>query len=219
MAITIRDSHDAGALVGWWVGAVLLLGVAIPVLAVYFTGVFPPGFSWIFYPLVGSAALAGAIVLYKAVTATLGHLRFGRLTLRISGNAPAVGGELDARLSLPAGAEKMSVELVCMELGRAQDEPLQPRSVARSVARARADGLRGRVLWSSGALSFAAGAAIRIPIPAGLPGWDMPEPGAAARGRIYHAWELRVDAALPGVDLSRSFLIEVRRQGPPPARG
>jgi hypothetical protein len=136
MAITIRDSHDAGALVGWWVGAVLLLGVAIPVLAVYFTGVFPPGFSWIFYPLVGSAALAGAIVLYKAVTATLGHLRFGRLTLRISGNAPAVGGELDARLSLPAGAEKMSVELVCMELGRAQDEPLQPRSVARSVARA-----------------------------------------------------------------------------------
>lgn len=219
MAITIRDGYDARTLVAWWIGALLVLVVAIPILIVYFTGAFPPGFGWIFYPLVGSAALAGAIVLYKAVMATLGHLRFGRLTLRISGNAPAVGGELDARLSLPAGAEKMSVELVCMELGRAQDEPLQPRSVARSVARARADGLQGRIVWSSGALSFPAGAAIRVPIPAGLPEWDMPQPGAAVRGRIYHAWELRVDAALPGVDLSRSFLIEVTRQRPPPAPG
>jgi len=206
VAITVRDSHDAGTLVAWWIGAALLLGLTVPVLYVYFAGAFPPGFSWIFHSLVAFTALAGPIVLYKAGRATLEYFRFGRLLLRIPDQGPVVGGELAAVLALPTAVERVSAELVCIELGRPHDSS---KVLARTVGGARVGALQGRVLWSSGAQTFPSGATIHIAIPASLPASDMPDPGEAVRGRIYHAWELRVDAALPGLDLSRTFEIEV----------
>jgi len=208
VAITVRDSHDAQTLVAWWVGAIVMLVLAVPLGYAYVAVGFAPGAKWIFYPLIALLLLGAPIVLYKAARATLEYLRFDRAGLAGGELVDRLGGELAALLPLPSGAAQASAELVCIELGRPQDD-LPP---ARTLARVRVGGFQGRIVWSSGVVRVPAGAMIRIPIPAGLPAWDMPAAGEAVRGRLYHAWELRVDVSRPGLDVARTFNIEVAKK-------
>lgn len=217
MAI-IRDDQGAGVIVAWWLGGLFLLSFAAP-LSWALLGRMPIWIAWQVNPLLIFLDLAALTVLGKAGWATLGYLKFGRLSLFLGGSRPAIGGQLDATLTLPRAAfaaKRLTVELRCIEVGRPQDGPQMD---ARELRKTSLGGLQGIVRWSSGPVPFPLQrrlvnpvVAIRLPIPPGLPESERPRPGeVASPGRVYYAWELRIEAELPGPDLSRTFEIEVAR--------
>lgn len=150
--------------------------------------------------ITGFFALWGAAGLVAMVWHTLEERKFGAVHITLEGEAPVLGGTLSGRLELPDAAAKahhVRVELQCTESREETDSNgktstrelrLWYREMAVIVRR---EGMR-RV------------AAFRMAIP------DEP---TVKRGRDYK-WELKVRADLPGVDLGRTFAIDVAQ--PPP---
>ena len=218
MAI-IRDGQGPGVIVAWWVGALIVLTLAAPLSWGLF-GRMPIWLAWQVNPVIIFLDLFALIVVGKAAWATLSYLKFGGLSLYLAGDRPAVGGQLEATLSLPRAAfaaRQLTVELRCVEMGRPDEGA---RMDTRQVRKARLGGLHGILRWSSGPVQFPLQrrsanptVTIRLPIPPGLPESEKPRQGETfPPGRIYHAWELRVEAELPGPDLARSFEIDVTRK-------
>ena len=217
MAITIRDGQGPGVIVAWWLGSFILLILAVP-LTWALLGRMPWWLSWQVNPMITFLDLFALVVVGKAAWATLGYLKFGQLALRLADGRPAIGGQLNATLTLPRAAfaaKRLTVEFRCVEIGRPDDGS---RMDARKLQKVRLGGLDGIVRWSSGAVQFPlqrrtvnATAEIRLPVPTGLPESDLPKGEAFAPGRVYFAWELRIEAELPGPDLARTFEIEVAR--------
>jgi hypothetical protein len=220
MAI-IRDSQGPGVIVAWWLGGLFLVSFAAP-LSWGLLGRMPIWLAWQVNPMLTFLDLFALTVVGKAVWATLGYLKFGRLSLCVTGNRPAIGGELEATLTLPRvafAAKYLTVELRCIEIGRPDDGA---RMDTRQLRNVRVGGVQGILQWSSGPVQLALQrrlvnptVAIRLPIPAGLPESERPRQGeAASPGRVYYTWELSVGAEVPGPDLARSFEIEVARKLP-----
>lgn len=216
MAI-IRDGQGPGVIVAWWLGSFILLSLAVP-LTWAFLGRMPIWVAWQFNPMIMFLDLAALTTLGKAAWATLAYLKFGALSLRLP-TRPAIGGELEAMLSLPRaafGAKYLIVELRCIEIGRPYDGPQMD---ARELRKVRLGSVQGLLQWSSGPVRLPLQrrlanptVAIRLPIPPGLPPSDRPQGDeVAAPGRVYFVWELRVEAELPGPDLARTFEIEVEK--------
>lgn len=216
MAKSVKDQQDFFAITYWWRAGFLMLPLAGAFAYVLVFVGFPVGLNLVFGPMAMLVILATPIVFYRAGHATLSYLRFGRVSLRLVGDDPRVGGRFAAMLAVPkaaAAAKRVTAELVCIELGRPYDGPSIPR--VGEFLPSRIGALQGGLKWSSGPAEFpvrpglvAGLAAIHFPIPAGLPASDRPEEHRP--GRLHHLWELRVDAAVPGPDLSRTFEIKVR---------
>jgi hypothetical protein len=217
VAQKVLDGQDPGTIARWGGAGLLMLLLAVPATLIMLPQL-PIGLSWVIGPLIVFLDLWTLITFGKAAMATAGYLRFGRVTLHQAGSRAALGGQLAAIVALPRGARgvrSVNAELICVEIGRRYDGPSTPD--ARELRKVRLGGLPGLLRWSSGPMAFpvrpgllAASAAIQIPIPAHLPESDLPRAGGpVSPGRIYHAWELRVDADVPGPDLSRTFEVTV----------
>ena len=152
----------------------------------------------------GFFAVWGVVYFFATLFATLEKAKFGDVRVTLDGVAPALGGVLAGRIQLPraaATARHIRAELVCIEEVTVQD------------AKGRT-GTREQRVWyrelpfpvrREGARNVAA-FQLRIA--------DEP---VIERGVAYK-WQLKITADLPGVDLSRSFPVEVaQRQAEAPA--
>jgi hypothetical protein len=141
----------------------------------------------------GFFAVFGVVYVWVTFQKTLEYLRFGDVSLRLE-SAPALGGELVARLLWPAeGVRELRVELSASEWATERD------SRGREARRERVRWREERSIAAGGG-----GPLVRMRLP------DAPE---VERGLPY-AWKLRVRAELPGVDFDRTYPIEVGQ--PPP---
>jgi len=152
MAI-IRDSQGPGVIVAWWLGGLFLVSFAAP-LSWGLLGRMPIWLAWQVNPMLTFLDLFALTVVGKAVWATLGYLKFGRLSLCVTGNRPAIGGELEATLTLPRvafAAKYLTVELRCIEIGRPDDgarmDTRQLRNVRVGGVQASSNGRAVRCSW------------------------------------------------------------------------
>ena len=180
---------------GSWFSTIFYCAFAFPMFA------FMLGTKDLFPILIaGFFAAWGVAGLLVMIWHTLEQRKFGDIHITLAGDPPVLGGNLTARLELPHAAAKahhVRVELQCIESREDTDSDGKPctrevrhwyREIAVVVRR---EGIR-RV------------AAFRLPIP------DEP---TVKRGRDYN-WELKIRADLPGIDLGRTFPIDVAQ--PPP---
>lgn len=147
------------------------------------------------------ADAAGLGMLAWATTMSLGQQRFGRVLLQMDPHPGAIGGDVGGWFDLPLvhdPAHRFVLTLHCEAVtrvreGRATFDAETVWSECREFAStATADGLT-RVCF-------------RFAVPAGLPPSSPPAAG-------FHRWTLDVSAALPGVDLARSFELPVFATG------
>ena len=148
--------------------------------------------------ITGFFAAWGVVALLHMLYRTLERMKFGEVGVTLEGAAPMIGGVLSGRVQLPraaAAARHIRAELECIEEKLGQDskgrttrreERVWYREVPFPVRR---EGARNV-------------AAFQIQIA------DEP---LIERGVAYK-WRLHIRAELPGVDLSRSFPIEVAQR-------
>ncbi len=150
----------------------------------------------------GIFAAFGVFGIVKLNTASASQDRFGDLRLRLDNPLPAVGGRLNAWLRLPASATTAPVtvhaNLVGMRVtygdkGQRIEEPVRGVRLEIPVARS----------------GYGATVTIACDIPGGLLPSNDPGLVDAVQGKEYGAWELKVRAEYEGVDLERSYAIEV----------
>ncbi len=145
--------------------------------------------------ITGFFAVWGVVYFFATLFSTLEKAKFGDVRVTLDGEAPTLGGVLAGRIQLPraaAAARHIRAELVCLEEVVSQD------------ARGRTSRREQRVWYRElpfpvrreGARNVAA-FQLRIA--------DQP---VIERGVAYR-WQLKITADLQGVDLSRTFPVEV----------
>lgn len=144
------------------------------------------------FPVVGVGLLVGAI------RRQLEWRRFGRLSLVMDPYPGAIGGEMAGTLEIPISPgpdRSYRATLACLE----------SRVVGTGKGRRR----RETLVWQTEGVPQASACpkgtrlAVRFRIPAGLPPSESPS-------RDYRCWRLTLEGSLPGVDLERSFEIEMQ---------
>ena len=156
--------------------------------------------------VLGVMSLFALLILWGLVNQTIGMAKFGAIGLDVL--APAtIGGRLSASMTLPAAARDASVigaELACLHVRwqRTRDGESSNR-IEKELHRERREfpiqwaGDNGQVH-----LQFA--------IPPGLPHSEvdqLDEEEDPARG--FHFWRLKIDAKVAGVDLERTYPVQV----------
>lgn len=150
--------------------------------------------------ITGFFAACGVVALLLALVRTLERMKFGDVRIALEGAPPALGGVLAGRIQLPAAAaaaRHIRAELQCVEEVMGQDSKGRTTKSEKRVWYREAPFPVRR----EGARSIAA-FQIRIA--------DEP----VIERAVAYKWQLNVRVELPGVDLSRSFPIEVAQ---PPA--
>lgn len=160
---------------------------------------------WVLIVL-GVMCLFGVLLLWGLTNRTLGMAKFGAIGLEIL--APAtIGGRLTAAIKLPSaarGANVLGAELACWRVRwqKTNDRESSNR-IEKELHRERREfpiqwaGDHGQVH-----LQFA--------IPTGLPHSDANEQDEEedpAKG--FHFWQLRIDASVAGVDLARTYPVQI----------
>jgi uncharacterized protein DUF6498 len=146
----------------------------------------------------GFFAVWGVVYFFATLFTTLEKRKFGDVRVTLDGAAPTLGGVLAGRIQLPraaAAARHIRAELVCIEEVLSQDAKGR---TARSEKRVWYRELPFPVR-REGARNVAA-FQLRIA--------DEP---VIERGVAYK-WQLKITADVPGVDLSRSFPVEVAQR-------
>ena len=157
--------------------------------------------DFVFILVSGFFAAFGVGGLGYMVWRTLEMAKHGETRLLLLAPLPAMGGRLQARLSLPAtvlAAGRVRVQLECTRTTQlSKGSHTEPYWRVNDMLPVDGSGLR-----------------IVMGIPAELPPLESP-----AGAPSTFAWVLKVTAALPGIDFSRSFPIDMlpRQPGQPPA--
>jgi len=168
--------------------------------------------NWMAMAVIGFFTLVAVATVGTAIHQTLGMLRYGAARLVLTSGAAQVGGRLRGYVEMPRGnlPLQVTVKLQCLRYG-----------VENSAGAADpADAIKGMLksFWEESqvvAVTEVAGRSrinIDIPIPEGLPASYLPDHagrGWVIPGQVYCQWKLRVAADVPGVDLARTFTLEV----------
>lgn len=163
---------------------------------------------WVLIVL-GVMSLFGVLLLWGLTNRTIGMARFGAIGLEIL--APAtIGGRLTAAIKLPPSARGASVlraELACLHVRwqKTNDRESSNR-IERELRRERRE---FPIQWAGDHGQVH----LQFYIPPGLPPSDANEQGEEddpAKG--IHFWQLRIDASVAGVDLMRTYPVQVGLQ-------
>ena len=164
---------------------------------------------WVLIVL-GVMSLFGVLLLWGLAHRTIGMAKFGAISLEIL--APAtIGGRLTAAMKLPPaarGASVLGAELACLHVRwqKTKDRESSNRIETQLHRERREFPIRWGGDHGQVHLQFA--------IPPGLPHSDADEPEEAedpAKG--FHFWQLRIDASVAGVDLARTYPVQVGAAG------
>jgi hypothetical protein len=202
----IESTEKPSSLAGDWIVALAFAGLAVLIAGIVFgsdrfSG--DAGPKWI----AGAFLLGGAGMLIRVAFQTLDAFRFGRIRLHLHSAPAFVGGTLEGELEFPRKSS-----LLRHVVGTLACTRIKWHSSSGSGIRSEED------FWvtSKGLELIVTGprgrAALRFDIPAGQPhsgahsssGWT-----AGTAETVDHAWELRVRAAAPGLNLDRRFPITV----------
>jgi len=162
---------------------------------------------WV-YPVIGLFCLIGLFILVGSKWTTLEWLRFGRVVFMMDSSPAHLGGGVSGNVRAPPA----------MQMGQLVTATLQCRGITYTPG---ADGTsrREEEIWKRNKRTCVVSKGKRIPIefeiPPDLPESDLPGRfGTTARiqyDRQYHDWELIIHAAVPGIDLNRSYEILVQQ--------
>jgi len=186
----IHSTEQSAGLFGQWIVTLLFAGFSF---ALFF--VFAIKDRSVFGGLIsGFFAVLGLVGLVGMVWRTLEQWKFGAVKIALEGAPPALGGEVQALIRLPGAAHHartLSAEISCVDVTFDTD------SKGRQVRREK------RIWYHEKSFLLRAGRAeIRLPVA------DAP---AIERGTAYR-WQLKVKVDLPGIDLSRTFPLEVSQR-------
>ena len=202
------DSIESGKnVVGAWVGTLLYCAVSFGFFYYSLVHIRHP----IFDLVTGFFAAWGVVYLGWTLWVTLGVRKFGDLRLLLERPLPAVGGSFVATLGLPPAAlaaRTIHAELSCWKMTstiKGDSEEPHWATAANFPVRRKADGR--------------CAATLSIESPPDLEPSRTPPPAETLHAddppRIYWLYELRVTADVPGVDLARTFPVQIlpRAQG------
>jgi len=159
---------------------------------------------WVLIVL-GVMSLFGVLLLWGLAHRTISMAKFGAIALDILAPA-AIGGRFVAALKVPPAARAASVlgaELACLHVRwqRTNDRESSNR-IEKELHRERRE---FRIEWAGDHgqvhLQFA--------IPPGLPHSDGDEQDEEDPAQGFHFWRLKIDANVPGVDLARTYPVQV----------
>ena len=210
-ALLLRSDEDSGGIVKIWVFNAFYLGI-IGVCDYAFLFAPGPGAGFVGFIVLGLFSVFGIVYFFVAVRKSLEWFKYGVVELRLA--APLTTGRpMSAFLALPPAltpTTRIAATLSCVRVLRRQDRGGDSDSVSETVA------------WSeSRHFSIASGGAIghaemRFAIPHDMPGTDLPENGLPEPNRTYHRWELKVGANVAGINLDRTFKLNVEPGKPVP---
>lgn len=189
----IRSKEDSVGIFGSWVFVIIYCAIAFPMFFV-----FAIADKNIFGGLIsGFFAVFGVVYIVWTVHFTMNRLKYGQVELNLPAEKPVLGGEVVGSLALPeraAQATRVRVELRCLK------EEIGTDSKGRTTTSQKREWYEEKffTVSRSGARALAE---FRMKVP------DEP---VISRTEPY-IWEVQVVADLPGVDLSRSFVIEMGR--------
>lgn len=193
----IASAETAGLLAKSWLFCLAYCAIAFTIF--YLFAVRDPT---LFPALVGGFfAVWGVVYLWITFQKTLEYWKFGELQLRLR-DAPALGAEIEGELRAPdLGLRPVQIYLMALEEVFGTDSKGRTTR-SEKLAWQRIHRLKAR----GGRIEF------RVALP------DEPE---IQRG-ISYLWRLRIHADLPGVDLDRTFPLDVvagprRQQAPLPS--
>ncbi len=187
----IRSKEDGIGVFGTWAFVVIYCALAFPMFYVFAFA----DKSLMGGLITGFFAIFGVVYVVWSVHFTLNRMKFGRVNLYIPPDVPALGGEVAGRIMLPekaAAVRHARIELRCIRVSYSKD------SKGRDVRSEKREWYRelpfpvqraGRL----GSVEFRLG---------------IPDEPVIERGVAY-VWEIQIRADMPGVDLSRSFIIDV----------
>ncbi len=140
----------------------------------------------------------GILLLAWAIHATISARRFGELVLQLDPHPGSIGGDVGGMIDVPIDhdpARAITVSLTCLHV--------YVRGSGKN-RETRRDPVWSDTRYFLGEISPQSQTRVnfRFAVPDGLP-------VSSAPGSDYHEWVLRVECALPGVDLSREFSIPV----------
>jgi hypothetical protein len=150
----------------------------------------------------GLFAAFGVAGIVQMCVIAAGQSKFGDLRLRLGDPLPSLGGRLHATLQLPpqstAAAFTLHANFIC-------------NTVTYGEHRSRTETALQGVRVAIPVAQSASGATVTIAcdIPGDLPATNDPGAAGAVENTKYAAWELKVRAEFEGVDLERSYDIEV----------
>lgn len=153
--------------------------------------------------ITGFFAVWGVVYFFATLFSTLEKAKFGDVRVTLEGVAPALGGVLAGRIQLPraaAAARHIRAELVCLEEVLLQD------------AKGRTSRREKRIWYRE------------LPFPVRREGarnvaafqLKIADEPVIERGVAYK-WQLKITADVSGVDLSRTFPVEVAQRPAQPA--
>ena len=211
-ARVILATEGPGTLAGHWASTLIY---AVLSFGMFYVGAFVAR-EFIFVLLTGFFAAFGVAGIAYMVWRTAEVMKHGESRLMLLAPMPALGGQLLGRLSLSSTAlragQKVRARLECTRVtqyfhknGGTSNEPCC--------------GVSGSFPVDAGGLRIA------LDIPAELPPTEQPERLSTGERppEVSFKWELKITADLPGVDFSRTFLIDVlplqpgQVRPPPPA--
>jgi len=164
---------------------------------------------WVLIVL-GVMSLFGVLLLWGLAQRTIGMAKFGAISLEIL--APAtIGGRLTAAMKLPPaarGANLLGAELACLHVRwqKTNDRESSNR-IEKELHRERRE---FPIQWAGDHGQVH----LQFSIPAGLPHSDANEPDEEedpAKG--FDFWQLKIDASVAGVDLARTYPVQVGPAG------
>ncbi|OGA68515.1 MAG: hypothetical protein A3F77_17335 [Betaproteobacteria bacterium RIFCSPLOWO2_12_FULL_67_28] len=191
----IASMETPGLIIKSWFFCIVYGAIAFPIFYVF---AFKPPTVLVGTLVSGFFAVWGVVYVWVTFQKTLEYWKFGELQLKLM-EPPVLGGELAGELHAPGlGLRPVMIDLMALEEVLGTDSKGRTTRSEKAVYR-RMHRLRSR----GGRIEF------RVPVP------DEPE---IVRGEPY-LWRLRIRADLPGMDLDRTFPLDMaqgtRRSEPP----
>lgn len=187
----IRSEEDGIGVFGCWVFLIIYGALAFPMFYVvaFQHRILMGGL------ITGFFAVFGVVYIVWTVHFTLNRMKFGRVNLYIPAQEPTLGGELAGHIVLPekaASASQVRIELRCLRVSYSKDA-------------------RGRDVRNEDREWYR-----ELPFPVQRAGrlasvefrMAIPDEPVIERG-VPYIWEVQVVAELPGLDLSRKFIIGI----------
>lgn len=202
----LRSKEDHGDILNMWLGMAFYLAF-IGVLDYVFLfkgGRETPPVGWAVMGLFSLFGLAGVFI---GARKTLEWFKYGSLLLYL--DAPAqTGAKLGARLTVPdrlRPAASVTATLSCIAKVRSRAE--NDRSSFESDNTVWSESKAFAIQWAGAAGQVQ----MQFAIPGSRPATDLPMDGMLLENRAYHRWELAITADVPGIDLDRTFELQVAR--------
>ena len=162
---------------------------------------------WVLIVL-GAMSLFALLVLWGLVNQTIGMARFGAIALDVL-TPGTIGGRYAAAMKLPGSARSASVlgaELACLHVHwQKTNDGESSHRIEKELHRERRE---FPIQWAGDYGQVH----LQFSIPSGLPHSDDGEPDDEedpAKG--FHFWQIKIDANVPGVDLARTYPVQVGR--------